>query len=651
MQKLRILWVRCGDRMPWGAGVRQWRGSSGRPGNQLFACGLFGGDQDEPQRIRSSHRYLSHPAFLARPAGDFAVISFPSGAGLRLDFKGVRLESPLLLCSRGADAACVRPAWDQESPVEAEEGDNSCACRSDCPLNRCHPSFDFPDGAAPCRPGEVGGCSDKRPRDVQASPPDGFPSPSYTRKVGHPRLRKGYWTSPKDQNLNSFASDGQISFPGGRTCGTAGSRWISASSACSARRSARRSNSGSHTAESSHDRSGGPLDWPRQLCRPIFRKQLKFVHQRDGQKGEASSRACKSIRQLHATRGAVSLPENETHRCHAFEPERVQGPFPLHQVLREARWISEPEGASFGAMVDGPRGRLPAFGRCEGSPGVDIPWHGDGRPGLSGRRKVRGSLLVEFAGRPTTGSLRSSGPVNKSPAGCFLADLPASMDYDNFVVHQRDGPDQHQTSGGLVRTATQETPSQSRGRYREASAKKASPEVPKEAKRRGRPKVSSCTFACMPPGSLCSEIRSCQVPAEPVLPPDAKTSGGRDSSAQSYWNSLQTFSFARWCSRLLPDVLSSSTPFAAFLKTTLHTSRSDTHAPDKALFPLPFPKFRLFASRSSRQSSRARRRLAFDQAFHVVIAALNFLHADCSFPPLDLLVRVPSASQQQALWN
>ena len=163
--------------------------------------------------------------------------------------------------------------------------------------------------------------------------------------------------------------------------------------------------------------------------------------------------------------------------------------------------------------------------------------------------------------------------------------------------------------------------------------------------------MSTCTTTCMPPGGLCSEIRSCQAPAEPVLPPDAKTSGGCDSSAQSYWNSLQTFSFARWCSRLLPDILSSGTSFAAFLKTTLHTSRSDIQAPAKALFPLPFPKFGLFASRSSRQSSRARRRLAFDQAFHAVIAALNFLHADCSFPPLDLLVRIPSASQQQALWN
>lgn len=163
--------------------------------------------------------------------------------------------------------------------------------------------------------------------------------------------------------------------------------------------------------------------------------------------------------------------------------------------------------------------------------------------------------------------------------------------------------------------------------------------------------MSTCTTTCMPPGGLCSEIRSCQAPAEPLLPPDAKTSGGRDSSAQSYWNSLQTFSFARWCSRLLPDILSSGTSFAAFLKTTLHTSRSDIQAPAKALFPLPFPKFGLFASRSSRQSSRARRRLAFDQAFHAVIAALNFLHADCSFPPLDMLVRIPSASQQQALWN
>lgn len=155
----------------------------------------------------------------------------------------------------------------------------------------------------------------------------------------------------------------------------------------------------------------------------------------------------------------------------------------------------------------------------------------------------------------------------------------------------------------------------------------------------------------MTSGVLCSGSPSCQAPAVSALPSDTKLSAGRGLSAQSFWNSLQTFSFERWCSGLLADVLATSTPFAAFLKTTLHTSRSSTVAPEKALFPLPFPKLGLFASRSSRQSSRARRKLAFDQAFHILIAALNFLHADCSFPPLDLLVRIPSSAQWHALWN
>ena len=155
----------------------------------------------------------------------------------------------------------------------------------------------------------------------------------------------------------------------------------------------------------------------------------------------------------------------------------------------------------------------------------------------------------------------------------------------------------------------------------------------------------------MPFGDLCSGVRPCQAPAEPDLPSDAKPPGASDPSAKSYWNSLQTFSFARWCSRLLGDVLASGTPFAAFVKSTLHISRSASQAPDKALFPLPFPKLGLFASRSSRESSRARRKLAFDQAFHILVAALNFLYADCSFPPVDLLRRVPSSAQWQALWN
>ena len=152
-------------------------------------------------------------------------------------------------------------------------------------------------------------------------------------------------------------------------------------------------------------------------------------------------------------------------------------------------------------------------------------------------------------------------------------------------------------------------------------------------------------------GDLCSGTRSCQAPSSVAQPVDAKPSDGLSKGPKAFWNSLQSFSFVRWCSRLLGDVLASGTPFAAFVRKTLHTSRSPVVAPAKALFPLPFPKFGLFGRRSPRQSSRARRKLAFDQAFHIFVAALNFLHADCAFPPLDLLVRTPSSAQWQALWN
>ena len=45
------------------------------------------------------------------------------------------------------------------------------------------------------------------------------------------------------------------------------------------------------------------------------------------------------------------------------------------------------------------------------------------------------------------------------------------------------------------------------------------------------------------------------------------------------------------------------------------------------------------------------KRLEFDRAFHVVVCALNFLHADCSFVPLDLMLKEPSDQQQTALRN
>ena len=92
-------------------------------------------------------------------------------------------------------------------------------------------------------------------------------------------------------------------------------------------------------------------------------------------------------------------------------------------------------------------------------------------------------------------------------------------------------------------------------------------------------------------------------------------------------------------------------PFAAFLRKTLHASSGIPSAAGKALFPLPFPKLGVFEWLPPRTSSRKRKRIEFDRAFHVVVCALNFLHADCSFVPMDLMLRVPSGQQACALGN
>lgn len=121
--------------------------------------------------------------------------------------------------------------------------------------------------------------------------------------------------------------------------------------------------------------------------------------------------------------------------------------------------------------------------------------------------------------------------------------------------------------------------------------------------------------------------------------------------ADDPWKELQTFSFSPWRRRLCSLVLRTRTPFAAFLKTTLHASRSSSLAPAHALFPLPIPKPGIFEPLPSRCSSQKRRRVAIDRAFHIIVCALNFLHADCSFPSLELMTKEPSKGQKEILWN
>ena len=121
--------------------------------------------------------------------------------------------------------------------------------------------------------------------------------------------------------------------------------------------------------------------------------------------------------------------------------------------------------------------------------------------------------------------------------------------------------------------------------------------------------------------------------------------------AEDPWVSFQEFSFVSWCRSLCQRVLHSRTPFAAFLKTTLHASRSTVQAPASALFPLPLPFDGCFDHIPPKCSSQKRRRIEFRRACHIMVCALNYTHADCSFPSLDLMRRRPSKAQQQAIDN
>ena len=116
-----------------------------------------------------------------------------------------------------------------------------------------------------------------------------------------------------------------------------------------------------------------------------------------------------------------------------------------------------------------------------------------------------------------------------------------------------------------------------------------------------------------------------------------------DFAARLFFRTL--VSFVAWF------VPSDAYPFCCFLRKTLHAFSGSRGAAGRSLFPLPFPKLGIFESFSPRSSSRKRKRLEFDRAFHVVVCALNFLHADCSFVPLDLMLKEPSDQQQTALRN
>ena len=133
-------------------------------------------------------------------------------------------------------------------------------------------------------------------------------------------------------------------------------------------------------------------------------------------------------------------------------------------------------------------------------------------------------------------------------------------------------------------------------------------------------------------------------PCKEVSPDD-------DEKALPTWSSSQSHSFVTWCSSLMRKALGSGTKFGAFLHATSQVVRAGRPVSAKAIFPLPVPMPGVFGVQGGRRSSQRRRKRHFEQAFHIVVMALNYLHADFQFVDLKLLARPPNVAQVEALQN
>ena len=232
-----------------------------------------------------------------------------------------------------------------------------------------------------------------------------------------------------------------------------------------------------------------------------------------------------------------------------------------------------------------------------------------------------------FAHRPpaTNPRLRAFGPL-----------CPA--DWGATCQCERAGLAQHPP----CRSPTKETRRRkARRRAGRSRQKTQAAQVPQEAKSSGRPEPSRkhmkhASQGQAKPSPVSDDVpfvgQSCPRSWNVDFSPSCRANGFSADDSLPTRSSLQTFSFLRWTSSLCHQVLSSCTPFASFLKWTLHIARSSEVASAKVLFPLPLPKVGVFHV-SKGAGSRERRRKAFDQAVHITVMALNFRHADFKFPP------------------
>ena len=378
------------------------------------------------------------------------------------------------------------------------------------------------------------------------------------------------------------------------------------------------------------------------------------------QAGQAPSRLVSQKGQLPPEGCAECFSQTEAYRPSSKEPGGFWRKDNLFEVLGAQRrlcWAEGPGSRDVAAMSDcryyDPR--RPAG--CSRTHGAD---HGDYRADCARWKKMGGRLDAVTSRRSSPAGVQFSANFDKPSTSSFWASLPTGMGDHCSVVCQGDRHHQQSETGGhpVSRNNSEGSTADSR------QPKEKAAQVSKETKaRRGSSFLNDLLEKeDVSPSGLhdmhyvssttpCSGDSLCR--GQRVEEPDHGTDWTEDSapfrsSTAIAWERLQNYSFHTWSSSLCSMVLKSRTAFARFLRTTLHAERR-LDSSSKALFPLPIPKLGIFEAK--KLGSKARRRRAFDQAFHICVMALNYQHSDFSPIPVESLCRAPSSAQRIALEN
>ena len=225
-------------------------------------------------------------------------------------------------------------------------------------------------------------------------------------------------------------------------------------------------------------------------------------------------------------------------------------------------------------------------------------------------------MALDSAARPPTSALQCprAGSRNWCPA-LFPLGGP-KVDHLGFGVPPRDGPDR-------------QPPCRSKAKTKTAPGPASSPDGPHLDS--GGRRLDEEAAESSPVGSKEGHGR---------CPPSEVAPEGLDACDLSFDGE---FTFTSWAASLTRLVLKSGTGFAHFLASSLHLFRSDVPSAPTALYPIPSPSALPVGRRARKRGGTRRANLHMSRALHVIILALNFVHAGLKPVPLDLLRRSPNS--------